>query len=129
MPLDYLIEDDDTPAVPLIPVGPDSLDDVAKTLPSGAVEWVKATEYRAKPGNVLLLPSSEGEPVSGALVGIEGDKDIWSWGGAAQALPPGTYRIDGDSSAESASRAALGWVLGSYTFARYKENGRPARVT
>ena len=127
MPLDYLIEDDGTPAVPLIPVGPDSLDDVAKTLPAGAVEWVKATEYRAKPGNVLLLPGSGGEPVGGALVGIEGDKDIWSWGGAAQALPPGTYRIHGDSSADSANRAALGWILGSYAFTRYKENGRPAR--
>lgn len=127
MSMDYLIEDDGAPAVPLIPVGPDSLANAMKNLPAGTVEWVKATGYGAKPGTVLLLPGSEEEPVGGALVGVEGEEDIWSWGGAAQALPPGTYRIDGDSSAESDSRAALGWTLGAYTFTRYKENRRPAR--
>jgi leucyl aminopeptidase len=125
--MDYLIEDDGAPAVPLIPVRPDSLTNAVKGLPAGAVEWVKATGYGGKPGTVLLLPGSEGEPVGGALVGVEGEEDIWSWGGAAQALPPGTYRIDGDLSAESANRAALGWTLGAYTFTRYKETGRPAR--
>jgi len=127
MSMDYLIEDDGAPAVPLIPVGPDSLANAVKDLPAGAVEWVKATGYGAKPGTVLLLPGSEGEPVGGALVGVEGDEDIWSWGGAAQALPPGIYRLEGGSSADSASRAALGWVLGAYAFTRYKETGRPAR--
>jgi len=127
MSMDYLIEDDGAPAVPLIPVRPDSLTNAVKGLPAGAVEWVKATGYGGKPGTVLLLPGSEGEPVGGALVGVEGEEDIWSWGGAAQALPPGTYRIDGDLSAESANRAALGWTLGAYTFTRYKETGRPAR--
>ncbi len=127
MSMDYLIEDDGAPAVPLIPVRPDSLTNAVKGPPAGAVEWVKATGYGGKPGTVLLLPGSEGEPVGGALVGVEGEEDIWSWGGAALALPPGTYRIDGDLSAESANRAALGWTLGAYTFTRYKETGRPAR--
>ncbi len=127
MSMDYLIEDDGAPVVPLIPVRPDSLANAVKDLPARTVEWVEVTEYSAKPGTVLLLPGCEGEPVGGALVGVEGDEDIWSWGGAALALPPGKYRIDGNSSANSASRAALGWVLGTYAFTRYKDNGRPAR--
>ncbi|MBE9552948.1 MAG: leucyl aminopeptidase family protein, partial [Proteobacteria bacterium] len=127
MSMDYLVEDDDAPAVPLIPVRADSLANAVKDLPARTVEWVEATGYGAKPGTVLLLPGNEGEPVGGALVGVEGEKDIWSWGGAALALPPGKYRIEASSSANSASRAALGWVLGAYAFTRYKETGRPAR--
>lgn len=127
MSMDYLIEDNGSPAVGLIPVGPDSLADVVKNLPAGTAGWVKAAGYGAKPGTVLLLPGGEGRPIGGALVGVEGTADIWSWGGAAAALPPGNYRIDGGSEAQSANRAALGWILGAYAFSRYKEFGRPAR--
>jgi leucyl aminopeptidase len=89
--------------------------------------WAEASGYRGKPGTVLLLPGDEHGPVAGALVGVEGDEDIWSWGGAAQMLPPGNYRIEGDFPADAANRAALGWALGSYAFTRYKQNERPAR--
>lgn len=127
MSMEYLIEDDGTATVPLIPVGPGSLAEVAKDLSAGIAGWVTAAGYGAKPGTVLLLPGEAGKPLGGALVGVEGDEDIWSWGGAAQILPPGNYRIEGISATSSANRAALGWALGSYAFTRYKDNGRQMR--
>jgi len=127
MSIDNLIEDDGASTVPLIPVGPSTVETVAKELPPGTEGWIKATGYRAKPGSVLLLPGGEAGRMAGALVGVEDNDDIWSWGGAAQALPAGTYRIEGSLPADSANRAALGWALGSYAFTRYKQNDRPAR--
>ena len=99
MSVDNLIEDDGAPTIPLIPVGSDSLEAVTKDLPPGMDGWIKATGYNGKPGAVLLLPGAEPGGVTGALVGVENDGDIWSWGGAAQSLPPGTFRIEGDLSA------------------------------
>jgi len=127
MSMDYLIEDDGAPAIPLIPVVADSLEIVAKDLSPGTESWIKSAGYSGKPGTVLLLPGNETGGVAGALVGIEENGDIWSWGGATQALPPGSYRIEGDMSADGAGRTALGWALGSYAFTRYKQNGRTAR--
>ncbi|MBE9557648.1 MAG: leucyl aminopeptidase family protein [Proteobacteria bacterium] len=123
MSMDYLIEDDGAPSVPLTPVTPDSL----ATRAGALAGWAEASGYRGKPGAVLLLPGSEHSSVIGALVGVEGNEDIWSWSGAVQALPPGNYRIEGKLPADTANRAALGWALGSYAFTRYKQNNRPAR--
>jgi leucyl aminopeptidase len=127
MSTESLIEENDAPTIPLIPVGPDSLEIVTKDLAPGTDGWVKATGYSGKPGAVLLLPGDEPGRITGALVGVENDRDIWSWGGAQQALPPGSYRIEGDLSADAAGRAAMGWALGSYAFTRYKQNDRSAR--
>jgi leucyl aminopeptidase len=121
--MDNLIEDSGATSIPLIPVTPDSLASRAAAFAG----WAEASGYRGKPGTVLLLPGGEHSPVAGALVGVEGDEDIWSWGGAAQTLPPGNYRIEGDFPAAAANRAALGWALGSYVFTRYTQNERPAR--
>ena len=127
MPTQALI-DDDTGAIGLTPVRTGSLEDALKRLPAPAAGWVKAAGFTAKPGSVLLLPGGGDSPLAGALVGVEGDRDIWSWGAAAHALPQGRYRIEGDLAAESANRAALGWALGSYVFSRYKSNDRSPRM-
>ncbi len=126
MPTDFLIDDEDG-ATLLVPVRPESLDDKIKQFPASAAGWIKAAGYGAKPGSILLIPGDGEDVLAGALVGVEGDHDIWSWGAAAQALPQGRYKIGEELSPESATRAALGWALGSYTFTRYKANERPAR--
>src|SRR3546814_11305181 len=52
------------------------------------------------------------------------DEPIWSFAALPSALPAGTYRLDHGLKAAAASRAALGWCLGSYAFTRYKETAR-----
>src|SRR5262249_56233678 len=54
--------------------------------------------------------------------------DIWSYGGLPKALPRGTYRIDSKLAPAAAMRAALGWALGGYAFARYKKQPSVARL-
>ena len=56
-----------------------------------------------------------------ALVGVADDKDIWSWGAAAAALPDGSYRLDPQPKAKTATNAGLGWALGVYEFSRYRK--------
>lgn len=127
MPVVGLVDEGEEGVVPLIPVTRESLERVAATLPDATRAWVAASGYRAGPGTILLLPGDASAPLSGALVGTEGDDDLWSWGGAATALPKGVYRIDGVLPESSATRAALGWALGRYAFMRYRKNNNAAR--
>ncbi len=93
-----------------------------KKQPKRQAEWIAASGYDAKPGSVLLLPGgrkNEGT-IQSALVGVEDDRDIWSWASAANALPQGRYAFDGDG--DTAARAALGWALGCYRYTRYKKS-------
>lgn len=58
------------------------------------------------------------------LAGIDA-ADFWAYGGLPASLPPGDYHIDADLDRETATRAALGWALGTYAFTRYKSgNGK-----
>ena len=126
MPVDCLVEKKGDAAIRLIAAREDSLEDVTAALPKAMAAWVRASGYTAKPGTVLLLPDRGDAPIGGALVGMEGDHDLWSWGGAAASLPNGRYCLDAGLSERNATRAALGWALGSYRFARYKSGGRAA---
>ena len=52
------------------------------------------------------------------------DEPIWSFAGLPAALPPAVYRLGQGLKPSAATRAALGWALGCYAFARYKNNSR-----
>jgi leucyl aminopeptidase len=83
--------------------------------------WLALNEFRGKPGTVAWLPDARGRPGL-VLLGVEGDRDIWSYAALRQALPVGVYRLDSELSPEAATRAALGWALAGYAFTRYKKN-------
>ncbi len=126
MPLNCLVDEKGDAAIPLTAVEEHALEETVGGLPESVARWVRATGYKAKPGTVLLLPGTDDTAVGGALVGVTGDDDLWSWGGAAAALPPGRYRLDAALPERAATRAALGWALGSYRFDRYKRNDASA---
>jgi leucyl aminopeptidase len=106
----------------------------AQTLPgwltrAGAVRraWVQGSGFKASPGELSLLPGRDGAP-AGALVGMAGDngaEDLWTAAGLPGRLPEGSYRLDPDPVAAEATRLALGWALGAYSFTRYRKPGRP----
>jgi leucyl aminopeptidase len=56
------------------------------------------------------------------LVGL-GDDDpaVWSLGDLSAALPAGNYRLDAAPDRGDATRMALGWALGTYSFTRYRD--------
>jgi leucyl aminopeptidase len=89
--------------------------------------WAESSNFSARPGTLLSVPGRNGE-LARVLLGVEAGPDIWSYGGLPSALPRRTYRLDGRMTAEAASRAALGWALGGYAFARYRKQRPVARL-
>ena len=83
--------------------------------------WVEAQGWSAKQGSVLLLADGRGG-IGGVLLGT--GEDDWAaqvpllTGVLAGKLPEGDYRLA--SPLPDAELAALGFLAGSYSFARYK---------
>lgn len=102
-----------------------------------------ASGFAGKPGDLAFLPADDGS-LAHVLAGRErlakpdasdankiefGDPRghwLWAYAGLPSRLPAGIYRIDDAAldaaPAEAANHAALGWVLGSYEFHRYKSS-------
>ncbi len=114
----HLIESAGT-AVPITPLGAGELQDWLDRQEPAVAAWVRANGFKAKPGSILMLASASGA-FARVLAGVGGDDPLRDWGGIAERLPAGVYRIDGGLSPTSAGTAALGWALGTYVFDRYK---------
>jgi len=95
-----------------------------KRQPAAVGQWVQVSDYLAAPGSVLLIPADSKDAPVRALVGVANDKDIWSWGVAAAALPDGSYRLDPQPKAATSTNAGIGWALGVYEFSRYRKPKR-----
>ncbi|HEX8401853.1 MAG TPA: leucyl aminopeptidase family protein [Allosphingosinicella sp.] len=91
------------------------------TRPVAVRQAAAAQGFGGEAAQLAILPADK----SGwsALVGV-GDAAMlgpWCLAKAAEALPEGTYRLDG----ASPGPAALGWLLGQYRFDRYKSEPAP----
>ncbi len=107
--------------IPITPLTADAFGAWLKRQPDAISKWVQAADFKASPGATLLLPGDGKKAVvSGALVGVTGDDDIWSWAAASDKLPKGRYRMAREPKAATANRITLGWGLAAYKFTRYK---------
>ncbi|GEO41374.1 leucyl aminopeptidase [Skermanella aerolata] len=110
-------------SVPLTPVTKDGLESWLSGQPATVRAWVSGIGFKGEPGKTALLPGADGG-FARVLAGIDA-ADFWAYGGLPASLPPGDYHIDADLDRETATRAALGWALGTYAFTRYKSgNGK-----
>ncbi|GAB4176080.1 MAG: leucyl aminopeptidase family protein [Thalassobaculales bacterium] len=105
-------------ALPLIAVNEKTLARTARE--RGAEAWVKATGFKARAGDLLLLPAADGR-LAGALVGAEDAGGIWTYAAVQSRLPAGRWRIEAALDRAAAHRVALGWALGAYSFERYRK--------
>ena len=119
-----VLTDDATGAIPLHAVSKDKLADFKSTLPAPAKAWIEATGFEAGSGKTCLIPGADGKLASVAI-GTSTTDGMWSFGNGSRDLPKGTYRFATPLGAEEASRAALAWGLGAYSFGRYKETDAP----
>jgi len=114
-------------AVPITPLTADGLKAWLRRQPKRLTRWVSDTGFEAAPGSVCLLPGENGT-LAGVLAGVEADGDLWSCAGLPERLPSqapgGAYRLDTAANAETATRMALGWTLGTYAFTRYRKATR-----
>ncbi|RYG89459.1 leucyl aminopeptidase family protein [Loktanella sp. IMCC34160] len=116
--------------IPLHAVAPDGLDDLLANLPDSAASWSRAQGFKAGSGVAIALPGPDGVIIA-ALVGMGAPdaraRDRFQIGKAASTLPDGTYALTGDLTLAEKEEAALGWLLESYRFDRYKDQS-PAKA-
>ncbi|WP_299746329.1 M17 family metallopeptidase [uncultured Tateyamaria sp.] len=88
--------------------------------PQAVQDWATAHDFKGALGQALLLPDD-----AGAVIGY-GNEETRARGrfhlaaGAAK-LPVGTYSLVSDLDADTLANEALGWLLASYRFDRYKD--------
>jgi len=108
-----------TDSIPLHVIDADALDNI----PGTARAWAEQNGFKAAAGTVLTVPDADGK-IAMALVGngtsATRKRGRFFVGAAAAKLPQGTYDIASGLEGQALEEAALGWLLSSYTFDRYK---------
>ncbi len=91
-------------------------------------DWVNAHGFDGRSG-ALLLPGSDGAPAA-AVLGIGNDAlDPYSYAHAPVLLPPRRFRLADALPAEQLACLQLGWGLGSFRDARWRDAARaPAEL-
>ncbi|WP_349629360.1 leucyl aminopeptidase family protein [Chelatococcus sp. YT9] len=105
----------------MIIVSSDSLLEVLAALPAAARTFAIAQGFAADNGSHLVLPDAEGG-ITAVLFGwspLRADADPFLPGKLPPLLPQGTYRLE-RLPQEAAANAALGFLLGTYRFDRYR---------
>lgn len=100
---------------------------VSEALPPAARSFAKAQGFEAKAGSHCVLPDAEGG-LLGVLFGLDGEEaksvNPFLVGKLPTLLPEGVYRFE--TEAPDPSLAALAWLLGAYSFNRYRK--RPEKA-
>src|SRR5436305_4966368 len=113
-------------AIPITFVTKATWREVGAGLPAEARRFAQANGFAAKPGECLTLPAADGR-IAQVLFGLEDEgakwRDPFRPGLLPGLLPPGLYRFA--NAPHDARLAALAFALGSYRFARYRDNAAP----
>jgi leucyl aminopeptidase len=81
--------------------------------------WLNAHEFKANAGSFAAIPDARGK-ITQLVAGISEPPSLWDIADFSTRLPPGTYRLESDLPLAYHEWLALGWVLGTQKFARYK---------
>lgn len=121
-----------SPARKLIPLAPGDLADYLKKAPAPEAAWVRAAGFKAKRGELLLLPGAKG--VEAALLGLGTEESArrarFGLVPPLGKLPPGAWKLTGNLPRAARREFALGWLLASYRYALTEgaENAPPAAL-
>ncbi len=121
-----------TRCVPITPLAKAELGRWLRGRPAAEAAWVTPVGFEAAPCALCLVPGAAGAKdgaLARVLAGIDPEDDLWSYADLPGRLPVGApqggcYALDADLAPEAATRAALGWALGSYAFTRYRKSER-----
>ncbi len=115
-------------AVPLHAVRASELKALAARLPKRQAAWLKAAGFSAKEGELLLLPGTDAR-LAGAVLGLGRGHDPLALAQFSESLPEGTYRLGHVPQEFAGARAALAWILGTYSFSvARREKRKTARA-
>ncbi|CAK0743876.1 leucyl aminopeptidase [uncultured Gammaproteobacteria bacterium] len=110
---------DSADTLPITPLTRSQLEGWLASQPPAVAAWMSSIAFGAEPGSTAFLPGPDGR-LARVVVGVAALDDPWTFAALPGSLPAGSYRLDADLSARAATRAALGWALGSYAFIRYR---------
>jgi leucyl aminopeptidase len=106
---------------PIYGVRPDGVDAFMAALPAPQAAFLRAQTFTGAAGAPVLLPGPDG--IAAAVLGLGADRSPFAFGGLAASLPAESvwHLAPGDFDGES---AALGFLLGAYSFDRLKRRTR-----
>lgn len=93
-------------------------------IPASAATFAKAAGFKGGAGEILYVPSQAGG-LALVLYGTGDGQDPFVVAGLSSGLVAGAYRLEGLTGAD-ATRAALAWTMGTYSFEVYKSSHRKA---
>ena len=111
-------------AVPLIPLNVAGLKAWKSKATKSQQQWINKTGFKARPGQVALIPSPQGE-IREVLFGMQDKGFLYQLASIQGSLPAGSYRLDCAWSDAEKQQASLGWGLASYRFEKYRKTSRP----
>jgi leucyl aminopeptidase len=114
----------DQPARTLHVVRSDALEAFLHALPDPQRSWLHSTSFTAALGDVRLIPDFTNGTVFSAIVGFGSQparaRTRFGLAKCLGALPHGAWALKGDLTPAEADEAALGFLLASYRFDRYR---------
>ncbi len=81
--------------------------------------FLKASGFSAKEGELRLIPGRGG--IAAAVLGLGKNQDALALAAFAEQLPDGVYRLGEVPDFCGGAQAVLAWLLGLYTFDRYRK--------
>jgi leucyl aminopeptidase len=110
-----------------IPITPVTKADIEKQRTSKTDinnKWFEKVGFSAQPGTVCYLPESKDRSFE-IYLGVEDSDEpgggVWDLAGLPKLLASGRYYLNKELSPSAATRACVGWGLGSYIFDKYKK--------
>ena len=114
---------DTSDAIDLHIVSQDAAEEWLGMLPTATQAWARASGFKGAIGQVLSLPPTDTLPalaVAGYGSETSRKRGRFPLAAAAAKLPAGAYRITNGVPEDQLENEALGWLLSSYRFDRYK---------
>lgn len=116
-------------SIRITPLAPETLESWLKKQDARTRNWVKTSGYTASNGSLLMIPKGDGT-LDQVLFGAGKDDSLYTYADLPTRLPPHKdgYYIDAKHDAARATQVALGWILGCYSFSRYKKSNKKDRA-
>ncbi len=118
-----LLDKQTSRSIALRPVASEEFGAWLESQPERVRTWLGHSGFRGARDTFSAVPDAQGQ-LDHIVVGIESPADPWCLGALPPALPEGDYHLDVDWPADALTHAAIGWGLGAYRYARYKEPKR-----
>ncbi len=110
-------------AIPLLATDAKRLPKLLEKLTAAQRRWVEASDFEGRAHTLVTVPGAKGD-VELVLVGVRDADDPWALAHLPLRLAPGRYALGKGPVTLGEDKAAFGWALGSYQFARYRKSRR-----